>query len=224
MTISIAAYCAKTGAFGCAISSSSISVASRCAFVKAKTGVTLTQNVTNPALGPLGLSLLNEGATASQALEQLKLADEHIEHRQLGVLDASGNGATFSGAKALGIFNTSQGHDCIAMGNLLANEHVPQAMIDAFESNTNMDLASRLIHALSSGVEQGGELGELKSAGLMVCINRSWPEVDLRVDWNESPIQALKEAWKVYEPQMRDYILRAETPDSAPNYGVPGNE
>ncbi len=224
MTISIAGYCAKTGAFGCAISSSSISVASRCAFVKAKTGVTLTQNVTNPALGPLGLEILSEGATASQTLEQLKLTDEHIEYRQLGVLDTSGNGATYSGKNALGIFSTSQGDNCIAMGNLLANEQVPQAMIDAFESSSDMDLVARLIHALSAGVDQGGELGELKSAGLMVCIDHSWPEVDLRVDWNESPIQALKEAWKVYKPQMKDYILRADSPNSAPSYGVPGDE
>lgn len=224
MTISIAGYCAKSGMFGCAISSSSISVASRCAFVKAKTGVTLTQNVTNPALGPLGLLLLSEGATASQALEELKLADEHIEHRQLGVLDACGNGATFSGKYALGVFSTSQGNNCIAMGNLLANDQVPQAMINAFESAADMDLPSRLIHALNAGVDQGGELGDLKSAGLMVCIDHSWPEVDLRVDWNESPIDALKEAWKVYKPQMKDYILRADSPNSAPSYGVPGNE
>lgn len=224
MTISIAGYCERTGTLGCAISSSSISVASRCAFVKAQTGVTLTQNVTNPALGPLGLSLLNEGATAEQALEQLKLADEHIEHRQLGVIDTSGNGATFSGGHALGIFNTSQGKHCIAMGNLLANEQVPQAMIDAFVSSPEMDLASRLLHALEAGVDQGGELGELKSAGLMVCIDHSWPEIDLRIDWHASPITALKEAWSVYQPQMNDYILRADDPNSAPNYGVPGNE
>jgi len=224
MTISIAGYCAKSGMFGCAISSSSISVASRCAFVKAQTGVTLTQNVTNPALGPLGLLLLSEGASASQALEQLKQADEHIEHRQLGVLDASGNGATFSGKHALGIFNTSHGSHCIAMGNLLANDQVPQAMIDAFESTTDMDLPTRLVQALNAGVEQGGELGELKSAGLMVCIDHSWPELDLRIDWDDAPIEALKEAWNVYQPQMKDYILRADDPSSAASYGVPGDE
>ncbi len=110
------------------------------------------------------------------------------------------------------------------MGNLLANEQVPQDMIDAFESVADMDLSSRLIHALSGGGDQGSELGELKSAGLIFCIDHSWPEVDLRVDWNESPIDALKEAWKVYKPQMNDYILRADSPNSAPSYGVPGNE
>ncbi|MEX3073496.1 hypothetical protein AB3Y13_17205 [Vibrio alginolyticus] len=62
------------------------------------------------------------------------------------------------------------------------------------------------------------------SKGFMVCIAHSWPEVDLMVDWKESPIPALKEAWKVYKPQMKDYILRADSPNSAPSYGVPGNE
>ncbi len=224
MTISIAGYCAKTQTFGCAISSSSISVASRCAFVKAHTGVTLTQNVTNPALGPLGLLLLSEGATAEQALEQLKLADEHIEHRQLGVLDSSGSGATFSGKHALGIFNTQLGSHCIAMGNLLANSDVPKAMAEAYQAHSDLCLAERLIEALAAGVAQGGELGDLKSAGLMVCISHSWPEIDLRVDWDDAPIEKLREAWSIYQPQLNDYMLRADNPSAAASYGVPGDE
>ncbi len=224
MTISIAGYCSKTKTFGCVISSSSISVASRCAFVQAKTGVTLTQNITNPALGSLGLALLSEGATATQALEQLKLADEHIEYRQLGVLDTMGNGATFSGQQSLGIFNTSHGFNCIAMGNLLDNVAVPQAMTESFEANSDMELAERLIEALAAGINQGGELGELKSAGLMVCIEHSWPEVDLRVDWDDNPLEKLREAWAVYKPQMKDYMLRADNPSTAASYGVPGDE
>ena len=47
--------------------------------------------------------------------------------------------------------------------------------------------------------------------------------VDLRVDWDDTPITALRSLWQVYEPQMDDYVTRALDPGSAPAYGVPGD-
>ncbi|MCA9989302.1 MAG: DUF1028 domain-containing protein, partial [Anaerolineales bacterium] len=70
----------------------------------------------------------------------------------------------------------------------------------------------------------GGEAGPVHSAALVVCHTQPWPIVDLRVDWHEAPVAELARVWAVYQPQMADYILRADNPTAAPSYGVPGDE
>ncbi|WP_432698718.1 DUF1028 domain-containing protein [Marinobacterium sp. YM272] len=207
---------------GCAISSSSIAVASRCAFVRTGTGVALTQNVTNPNLGPMALDYLQLGHTPDRVMQLLHQADSAIQWRQLGVLDARGEGITFSGQESLGIHCTQVNRGCLAMGNLLANEDVPQAMVDAFLSSKG-HLASRLLEALSAGSKAGGEMGPVYSAGVQVCADQHWPVVDLRVDWHIDPIHELNMIWGNYEPQMQAYITRAQDPLNAERYGVPGD-
>lgn len=223
MTFSVAGVCPDTGMMGCAITSSSICVASRCAFVRSGTGVALSQNITNPDLGPLALNLLAEGQSPKQVMASLAEVDTDVQWRQLGVLNAQGEGTTFSGEQALGLFATAEGNNCIAMGNLLANTDVPQAMVDAFEKSSG-HLAERLLQALEAGLAAGGELGPVHSAGLLMCAEPQWPVVDLRVDWHIEPITELRMVWKNYQPQMQAYITRAVDPANSESYGVPGDE
>jgi len=222
MTFSIAGFCPITGMVGAAITSSSICVTSRCAFARSNTGVALTQNITNPDLGPLALSLLDKNYSSEQVINIIKEADTDCQWRQLGVLNANGEGAMFSGKEALGINATSLGNNCIAMGNLLDNKQVPQSMIDTFEQSTG-HLAHRLLSALEAGLAAGGELGPEHSAGLLVYGEPNWPIVDLRVDWHDKPINELRDLWINYEPQMQAYITRAIDPANSESYGVPGN-
>lgn len=223
MTFSVAGVCPNTGMVGCAITSSSICVASRCAFVRSGTGVALTQNVTNPDLGPLALDLMSDQTSPEETLRALATEDTDIQWRQIGVLNQAGEGTTFSGNQALGTYATAQGKSCIAMGNLLDNTGVPQAMIDSFE-NSSGHLAERLLKALEAGLAAGGELGPVQSAGLLVAAKPDWPVVDLRVDWHIEPISELRMVWRNYLPQMDAYITRAKDPANAESYGVPGDE
>lgn len=223
MTFSVAGVCPDTGMVGCAITSSSICVASRCAFVGSGTGVALTQNITNPNLGPFALDLMRKGQSPEAILQALAEKDRHVEWRQLGVLNLAGEGATFSGEQALGTYATAEGKNCIAMGNLLDNTQVPQAMIDSFE-NSSGHLAERLLIALEAGLAAGGELGPIHSAGLLVAAEPQWSVVDLRVDWHIEPITELRMVWRNYEPQMQAYITRAQDPANSESYGVPGDE
>ena len=222
MTFSVAGFCPETGQYGTAITSSSICVTSRCAFAKSATGVVLTQNITNPDLGPLGLNLLGQGLTASEVLAKLQDMEPHAEWRQLGVLNSE-ESATFSGEQALGIHARAQGKHCLAMGNLLANTEVPGAMVEHFENSTG-PLAKRLMAALQAGLEAGGELGPEHSAGLLVYGEPHWPIVDLRVDWHVAPIHELAMVLDNYLPQMQAYITRAVDPANSESYGVPGDE
>lgn len=223
MTFAIAGFCRESGQFGTAISSSSICVASRCAFVAPGKGAVLTQNVTNPALGQLGVQLLREGLDAEGVLARLCEHEAYPEWRQLLILDGEGRSAAHSGAETLGIHATRPGRDCIAGGNLLAEEAVIDAMIAAFESHDG-ELAERLLAAMDAALEAGGEMGPVYSAGLEVTDRASWPVVDLRVDWHIAPLSELRMIWDHYRPQRDAYVLRAERPDQSPSYGVPGDE
>jgi uncharacterized Ntn-hydrolase superfamily protein len=223
MTISLAGRCARTGAVGGIISSSSPAVASRCLWVAAQ-GVVLTQNVTDPVLGVLGLKLLEDGYGAPGAMSQLVTARANSEWRQLAVLDGGGHSASFTGAKGLGVTAALRGHDCVAAGNLLANVDVVTAMVRAFEAAPQDFIADRLLAALEAGLGAGGEAGPVHSAGLAVHEHDVWPCVDLRVDWSEaSPLADLQALWRRYQPQMKDYVNRARDPEQAPSFGVPGD-
>ncbi|NYS79930.1 MULTISPECIES: DUF1028 domain-containing protein [Halomonadaceae] len=221
MTFSIAAVCEKTGETGCAVSSSSICVTSRCAFV-GDGGAVLTQNVTNPSLGIKALRLLQEGFTPQEALDRLLLNEPYPQWRQLLIVDRYARTAAFDGDKALGIVGKAKGGHCIAAGNLLAKPDVPQAMVAAFEASQGA-LAERLIKAMEAGLAAGGEAGPVYSSGVKVARpGFGWPIVDLRIDWRDAPINELRLLWEQYAGQMEDYLMRAKNPNAAPSYGVPG--
>ena len=225
MTFSIVARCAASGQFGVAISSSSPAVAARCAYARAGVGAVATQNVTNPALGPLVLDHVAGGARAALAVAAARDADRFPDYRQLLAVDSAGSTAVHSGAKALGVWASAEGRHCAAGGNLLANDRVPSAMVTAFEAAAGT-LGDRLLAALQAGVAAGGEAGPVHSAGLLVVDRESWPYAELRIDWRDDdcPIAALARAWAVYRPQADDYVARALNPTAAPSYGVPGDE
>ncbi|HKF70448.1 MAG TPA: DUF1028 domain-containing protein, partial [Stellaceae bacterium] len=67
--------------------------------------------------------------------------------------------------------------------------------------------------ALEAGLAAGGEHGPVHSAGLLVAHEQAWSIVNLRMDWaEEGPIAQLRKLWQAYEPQMRDYLIRALNP------------
>lgn len=225
MTFSIVGRCKETGQLGIAISSSSIAVGARCPWVRSGVGAVATQNITLPALGSRVLDLLEGGALdAVGALERARASDEHIEYRQLTVIDAQGRTALFTGRMGLGVINAVAGDQCVAAGNLLSSAQVIDAMVRAFEKTANQ-LAERLLAAMQAAVEAGGEAGPVHSAALKIAGDVSWPIADLRIDWaEEDPIGRLSALWQAYHPQMQDYRTRALNPTVAPSYGVPGDE
>jgi uncharacterized Ntn-hydrolase superfamily protein len=223
MTFSLAGRCAETLRIGIVVTSSSPCVASRCAWARAGAGAVGTQNITDPRLGTLGLDLLQAGHGAAAVRDRLVAAGAFPEYRQLTVIDFDGHTAHHSGERTLGRHAVAEGRDCVAAGNLLASTDVPAAMVRAFEATPGQHLADRLLAAVEAGAAAGGEEGPVRSVGLMVVDRWSWPIVDLRVDWHDAPLEALRQLWDVYRPQMNAYIQRAIDPRDAPSYGVPGD-
>ncbi|MEO1139863.1 MAG: DUF1028 domain-containing protein [Pseudomonadota bacterium] len=224
MTFSLVARCADTGMFGIAISSSSPAVAARCSYTRAGVGAVASQNITDPRLGPFALDLMQGGMSAPEAVAGVRDQGQFLEYRQVLAIDAQGRTGIHSGPKSLGVWTEAAGRDVISAGNLLANEDVPTAIVEAFEVSVG-HLGDRLIAALRAGLEAGGEAGPVHSAGLQLADKMAWPVADLRCDWTEDcPIAAVADAWEVYKPQMDAYVQRALDPREAPSYGVPGDE
>jgi uncharacterized Ntn-hydrolase superfamily protein len=222
MTFSIVARCAASGQFGMAISSSSPAVAARCAHVRAKVGVVASQNITDPELGPLTLDEMASGLSSAKAIADVLKNYPYTEYRQLLAVDKNGSAFIHSGSNVLGTWAEAKGLDCAAAGNLLANAEIASVMVTCFET-TKGQLAERLLAGLEAALSAGGEAGPVHSAGLKVADKLSWPFIDLRVDWSETPIQDLRVAWEIYRPQAGAYVQRALNPTQAPSYGVPGD-
>lgn len=225
MTFSVVARCSSTGMFGVAISSSSPAVAARCSFARSNTGAVASQNVTDPRLGSRALDLMSLGADAKQTTEVLKSSNQHMNYRQVLVVDRQGNTSIHSGTHSLGIFAEAADQNVASGGNLLAHDGIPEEIVRAFNQSQG-HLGDRLITALKAGLSAGGEAGPVKSAGLLLVDQVEWPVAELRCDWAETgcPIEQLSAAWTLYKPQLSDYIQRALQPDAAPSYGVPGDE
>jgi|TARA_B110000503_G_scaffold46642_2_gene76158 uncharacterized Ntn-hydrolase superfamily protein len=224
MTFSLVARCAETGMFGLAISSSSPAVAARCAYARAGVGAVASQNVTDPSLGPLALDLMENGMNAVEAIERVREQGKFIEYRQVMAVDNTGKTAIHSGPNSLGIWTQAQAPDVASGGNMLANDGVPQAVVDEFLASTG-HLGDRLIAAMRAGLVAGGEAGPLHSAGMLMVDKVAWPVAELRCDWTDDcPIENITIAWDIYKPQLDAYVQRAIDPREAPSYGVPGDE
>jgi len=201
---------------GAIVTTSSMAVGSRCAWAEAAVGAVLTQHRTDPRLGPRILERLRTGFPPESILQDLERTDPDLQWRQLAVIDARGKAAFFNGARIVSVSKGKVGRDCVAAGNILRSTDVVDAMISSFEDNGDQPLAERLMRAIEAGDGAGGELKQLKSAGLLVVHRESFPFVDLRVDLSSRPLVELRFLWELYQPTANDYVVRAVDPDKAP--------
>jgi len=201
---------------GAVVTTSSMAVGSRCAWAEANVGAVLTQHRTDPRLGPRILERLRHGSSPEAIVHDLEATDPNIKWRQLAVIAADGQAAFFNGAKITSVAKGRVGRNCVAAGNILRTTAVVDAMVATFEENEDQPLAERLVRAIEAGDAAGGELKQLKSAGLLVVHQESFPYVDLRVDLNSQPLVELRFLWELYQPSADNYIVRALDPDQAP--------
>ena len=217
-TFSVVGRCPRTGMLGIAITTSDITVGSRCPYVKPSVGAISTQASTDPSLGPFALSLLEQGYSANGALQQLETSDAHIERRQLGIVDRNGNAAARTGTMNIAWAGHVTGRDHVAMGNGLVGEGVVQAMALAFSETPQLDLEERLLRALEAGQRAGGEAQDSTphhSAALLVYGSDTFSRVDLRVDEHAAPVVELRRLLDIFGPKIEYFALRATDPEAA---------
>ena len=217
MTFSIAGLCPRTGAYGCAMATSSMAAGARAVFVAPGAGVVLSQARSDPRLGEIGLARLRAGDDARAAIAAMVAASPHAAWRQLAVLDLRGGKAANTGEHCTEAKGERFGDGVIAVGNGLANESVVGAMIEGYAMAADRSLPDRLIAGLEAGLAAGGEAFPLRSAALKVA-HPGVPllPIDLRVDLSETPIEDLRRYWVMWEPMSEGYVQRCVDPANSP--------
>ncbi|WP_053219861.1 DUF1028 domain-containing protein [Virgibacillus senegalensis] len=203
-TFSIVGADPVTGEHGIAVQSKFIAVGSVVPWAKAGVGAVATQALANPGYGPRGLELLENGLTPEEAIEQLIKEDPEHEERQVGIVDAKGNSATYTGARCFDWAGGIRGENFAAQGNILVNEATVTQMGNAFQE-TDGTLAKRLLASLQAAQKAGGDSRGKQSAALYIVKDKGGyggfndRMVDLRVDDHPEPI---KELVRLYELQQ----------------------
>ncbi|MEZ5121133.1 MAG: DUF1028 domain-containing protein [Solirubrobacterales bacterium] len=215
MTFSLLGRCAATGQLGAATTTSDLAVGARVPFAAAGLGVAVTQHRTDPRLGPRALALLASGCTPQEAVDAVAASTPHRWWRQVALMDAAGTTAAYSGAGVTPVCAAHAGAGCLAVGNMLVSDEIAPAMAGAFAAAADAPLAHRLIAALEAGEAAGGETGTLRSAAVLVVERETFPLVDLRVDSDPAPLDALRRLWEEYGPWAGDFVRRALDPDRA---------
>lgn len=203
-TFSIVGYDAETGALGIAVQSKFFAVGSVVPWAAAGVGAIATQSWANTTFGPNGLKFLKSGLSAEQTLERLIAADSGRATRQVGIVDAKGNVANYTGDECNAWAGAVSGKHYTAQGNILAGAEVVKAMGKAFEE-TEGELADRLMAALFAGQAAGGDIRGQQSAALLVVQEGSGyggfndRYIDLRVDDAEKPIEELQRLLEIHK-------------------------
>jgi uncharacterized Ntn-hydrolase superfamily protein len=204
MTFSIVGYDPVEKEWGVAVQSKFLGVGAVVPWAKAGVGAIATQSYANTAYGPKGLQLMAEGKSAEETLELLLADDPDKEMRQVGIVDANGNAANFTGKACYDWAGGVIGTHFAAQGNILVDEKTVDAMASVFKESKGM-LADRLLAALDAGQEAGGDSrGKQSAAVYIVKENGGYGGfndryIDLRVDDHHDPI---KELIRIYQLQQ----------------------
>lgn len=204
MTFSIVGFDPKEKEWGIAVQSKFLGVGAVVPFAKAGVGAVATQSYANTAYGPQALELFAQGKSAQEVIELITKDDPEKELRQVGIIDANGNAATFTGNGCYDWAGGIAGENFAAQGNILVDEKTVQAMASTF-TNSEGTLAERLLAALDAGQEAGGDSRGQQSAALLVVKEKGGyggfndRYIDLRVDDHPQPI---KELIRIYALQQ----------------------
>ena len=218
MTFSIVGADPRAGDRGIAVASKFPAVGAVVPWGRAGVGAVATQSWANTSFGPDGLDLMAGGVSAQEALERVLAADEGREDRQVGMVDAAGRAATFTGSKCMDWAGGLSGDGFACQGNILVGSEVVAALDETFRA-TEGDLVDRLLAALVAGDAAGGDRRGRQSAALLVVRTGGGYEgrndryVDLRVDDHPQAVTELVRLFDVWDREMlvrNDPLLVAE--------------
>jgi len=204
-TYSIVACDLDAGQWGVATQSKFLAVGSVVPWAEAQVGAVATQSYANPRYGPDGLALLRQGLSAEDAVKRLTEADDGREQRQLGIVDARGRTATFTGSECHDWAGGRTGDGYAAQGNILASAETVAALAETFEASQGRPLAERLLDCLDAAQAAGGDKRGQQSAALLVVekdagyAGLSDVVVELRVDDHERPLEELRRIYRLHD-------------------------
>jgi uncharacterized Ntn-hydrolase superfamily protein len=203
MTYSLVARDGKQ--WGVAVQSKFLAVGSVVSWAEPDLGAIATQAYANPRYGPNGLALLREGLSAAEVVDRLVSADAGRAERQVGVVDATGGSAAWTGTECSDWAGHRTGDGYAAQGNILVGPETVDALAETFEASAGRPLAERLIDCLVAAQAAGGDRRGQQSAALLVVerdagyAQLSDVLVDLRVDDHPAPIDELRRLYALHD-------------------------
>jgi uncharacterized Ntn-hydrolase superfamily protein len=212
-TYSIAACDLEAREWGVAVQSKILAVGAAVPSAEPEVGAVATQAWANLAYRPRGLALLREGYAAEEVVRALVGGDDGREHRQVGIVDAHGRAATYTGSECLDWAGGLTGAGYAAQGNILVSAATVEALAGSFEGSAGLPLAERLLACLAAAEAAGGDRRGRQSAALLVVRKdggyggTSDVAADLRVDDHPEPIAELERIFRIHD------LLFGHTPD-----------
>src|SRR5690348_2394069 len=203
-TFSIVGFDPQTGDLGVAVQSKFLAVGAVVPFARAGVGAVATQAWANTSYGPRALDLLATGTSPEEAIAALTGADDRPEQRQVGIVDAQGRSASYTGPNCFPWAGGMTGPNFAAQGNILVGEDTVRALAETFQQAQG-SLAHRLVEALAAGQRAGGDSRGQQSAALLVVRESGGyggfndRMIDLRVDEHPQPITELARLLDYYE-------------------------
>jgi uncharacterized Ntn-hydrolase superfamily protein len=203
-TYSIAACDLDAGQWGVATQSKFLAVGSVVPWAVPGVGAVATQAYANPRYGPQGLQLLAAGLSAAEVVARLTDADDGRADRQVGVVDAQGGGATYTGSDCMDWAGGLAGPGFAAQGNILVGEETVAVLATTFTTTHGRPLAERLLECLAAAQAAGGDRRGQQSAALHVVeqdggyAGLSDSLVDLRVDDHPQPVAELGRLYAIH--------------------------
>jgi uncharacterized Ntn-hydrolase superfamily protein len=211
-TFSIVAYDPIESAWGIAVASKFLAVGAVVPWARAQAGAVATQSYANTSYGPKGLNLMQQGLSAEETLQALLAEDAQREQRQVGLVDAKGGTATFTGSECYDWAGGITGEHFAIQGNILTGEKVVYAMAERF-TEASEPFHWRLVHALLAGDRAGGDRRGRQSAAIYIVkpeggyggFNDRW--IDYRVDDHPDPVKRLEDLL-----ELRDLYFEESPP------------
>jgi uncharacterized Ntn-hydrolase superfamily protein len=203
-TYSIAACDLEAGQWGVATQSKFLAVGSVVPWAAPQAGAVATQAYANPRYGPDGLALLADGLSAEEVVARLTAADEERDHRQLGVVDAKGGSASYTGSACFDWAGGETGPCFAAQGNILVGPETVGALAATFVATAGRPLAERLLESLAAAQAAGGDRRGQQAAAVLVVerdagyAGLSSNLVDLRVDDHPEPVTELARLYRLH--------------------------
>jgi uncharacterized Ntn-hydrolase superfamily protein len=203
-TYSIVAIDKKSGEMGVAVQSHWFSVGSVVTWAEAGVGIVATQASVEISYGPLGLALMKGGKTPQQALKSLLATDPRPDVRQVAMLDARGRVAVHTGRRCMPEAGHESGRGFSVQANIMRNRRVWGAMARSFRKSKGA-LAERLMLALESAEQAGGDLRGRQSAAILVVrvsgSSSPWHDrvVDLRVEDHPQPLAEMRRLLRIHQ-------------------------
>jgi uncharacterized Ntn-hydrolase superfamily protein len=214
VTFSIVAADPETAEVGVGVQSKFLAVGALVSWARAGVGAVATQAFADVSFGPRGLELLAEGVEPAAVLERLLDGDEQRESRQVGLVDATGRSASFTGSECFEHASSVTGEGFACQGNIMATDRVVPAMAEAYRGASG-PLPERIVEALRAAQREGGDRRGQESAVLLVAKPGGGyggthdRYIDLRVDHHETPIEELARLLELH----RFYFQRSAEAD-----------